>query len=100
MGRSGAFGSRRSCLSSSVLLPVENHPCWSATDFVRPHCCCDILHRCLPLPAAAEDRAAGSVLENKGREEESEATKPIIVVDVANKWAEKNLIRWKYQRLL
>jgi len=44
------------------------------------------------LAAAEEDRADGNVLENKGREEESEATKPIIMVDVGKKRA-KNLIR-------
>ena len=35
------------------------------------------------LSAAAEDRADGRVLEKKGREEDGEATKPIIMVEVA-----------------
>jgi hypothetical protein len=48
------------------------------------------MHR--SLPAKADDRADGIVLESKGREEESEATKPIIMVDVGKKRA-KNLIR-------
>ena len=74
---------------------MENHPCWSVTVF-RLYCDDgdddgdDDVHR--SLPAAAEERADGNVLENKGREEESEATKPIIMVDVGKKRA-KNLIR-------
>ncbi len=50
------------------------------------------MHRSF-LPAKAEDRADGNVLESKGREEESEATKPIIMVDVGKKKRAKNLIR-------